>query len=167
MNPSTAWGNVKMYFGAPGEDDTMSEDLVTMGYILEESLSFETEAGTVLELYEEGHILRDRLVLEPSVKINATIIGIPDETRKAFWDTATTGSGDTKKVAVKSMITRNKYSVKIAAEQVPGSETFEAPVCNVQMSPAYSSTQGWTANVVLTVIKGQTGVLFDFGIIVP
>ncbi len=137
----------------------------SMGNILEESLSIEKEDGTVLQLFEEGHILIDELHQEPTLKINATIIGIPEDIRQAFWNVETSGTGDARKVSVKSLLNSNKYSVKFAAEGVPGSETFEAPYCSVNMGPAYTSAQGWTATVVITILKGKSGRLFDFGVV--
>ncbi|NDV47795.1 hypothetical protein D0T49_12135 [Paludibacter sp. 221] len=129
MTPSTAWGNVKMYFGTPTSTGEMPTTLNTMGYILEDSLAIESEEGTTLELFEEGHILRDRLQLEGVISISATIIGIPDETRKAFWNVTESGTGDAKKVSVNSMVNNSKFAVKFAAEQVPGS--ILAQVCDL------------------------------------
>lgn len=164
MNP-TAWGNVKMYFGTPEQGGEMPSSLMSIGNILEGSLNIEKEDGTTLELYEEGHVLRDMMQLEPTLRVNATIIGIPEATRSAFWETEVNGAGEAKKVSVKSMVSNKKYAVKFAAEQVPGSDTFEAPYCSVNMGPAYSSEQGWTADVVITILKGDSGKLFDFGVV--
>jgi hypothetical protein len=131
--------------------------------IKEETLAFAKEDGAELQLFEEGHILRDSLEQEPVLRVNATLIGIPDDARSDFWDVTKTGSGDTEKVNVKSMVTTKKFSFKMAAEQSPDSETFEAPYCSVKMGPLYSSVEGWTAEIIITVIKGASGVLFSFG----
>lgn len=154
---ATAWGNVKMYFGEPNATAS-----TLMGDILEESLSIETAEGTVLELYEEGHILKDRLQLEPTITIKATLIGIPEAARSAFWQLAAGSEATEGKVTVKSLVNNEKHSVRFAS-QVVGSETFEAPNCTISMSPAFASNQGWTATVTITVMKGENGKLFDFG----
>ena len=121
----------------------------------------------MLQLFEEGHILRDQLQLEGTLNVKFTLIGIPDLARKRFWSVEEKGAGNEKKISVKSLISNSKWSFKFAAEQVPGSETFEAPLCAVTMSPAYASKKGWSAQVSLTVLKGNTGVLFDFGSVPP
>lgn len=167
MNPATAWGNVKGYVGTPGAGDAMATTLESIGVIQEGTLEVTNEAGDVLQLFEEGHILKDQLQLEGTLNVNFTLIGIPDSARKKFWDVEETGTGNAKKVSVKSLISNSKWSFKFAAEQVPGSETFEAPLCAVSMTPAYASTQGWTADVSMTILKGDTGKLFDFGIVPP
>jgi hypothetical protein len=139
--------------------------MTSIGFIEEETLSIEKEDGTELTLYEEGHILRDSLQQEPILRVKCTIIGIPDATRAAFWKTTTAGAGNAKKVKVASLVTSDKYAIKFAAEQVPGSETFEAPYCTVNMGPLYSSTGGWKADVQITLVKNGEWPLFSFGVV--
>lgn len=162
---TTAWGNAIVEFGTPGAGNTMSTELKPVGYVLEDTLAIEKEDGTELQLFEEGHILRDQLQQEGVVRISGTLIGIPDDARTAFWDVTSSGSDDAKKVSVKSLISSKKYSTKLSVPQVPGSETLEAPYCSVSLGMAYSSTQGWTAPFTITILKGETGKLFDFGVV--
>lgn len=159
----TAWGEVEMQFAETTVDEAMPTVLASIGEILEGSLGLEKEDGTKLQLFKEGHILVDELQQEPTLKVKATIIGIPNAIKEKFWDTENTGSGDSEKYAVKSLINSKKFAIAFAAVKVPGSETFEAMKCTISMSPLYSSTQGWTSDVQITIIKGLTGKLFQFG----
>lgn len=159
----TAWGEVEMSFAVTSEAETMPESLTSIGEILEGSLGLEKEDGTKLQLFKEGHVLVDELQQEPTLKVKATIIGIPDAIKSQFWETTTTGTGDAQKHEVKSLISTSKFAIKFAASKVKGSDTFEAPKCSIVLSPLYSSSQGWTCDVQITLLKAKTGVLFQFG----
>lgn len=163
----TAWGEVEMNFAETTADEKMPTDLQTIGEIMEESLGLETEDGTKLQLFKEGHILVDELQQEPTLKVNATIIGIPDNIRTQFWEgeKITEGEGENavEKYAVKSLVNTKKFAIQFAAIKVPGSDTFEAPKCSISLSPLYSSTQGWTCSVAITLFRAKTGHLFLFG----
>ncbi len=159
----TAWGEIEMKFAETPVDETMPTTMETIGEILEGSLALEKEDGTKLQLFKEGHILVDELQQEPTLKVKATIIGIPNAIKEKFWETEKTGNGDVEKFAVKSLVNSKKFAIAFAAVKVPGSETFEAMKCTISMSPLYSSTQGWTSDVEITIIKGLTGKLFQFG----
>ena len=157
----TAWGNAILEFGTPGAGDTMSATLTKIGEILEETLGIEVEDGTELSLFEEGHILRDMLRQEGTVRINGTIIGIPDVVMAEFWDVESA----TGKTNVKSMVSGQKYSVKISVPGQLGSDTLEVPYTSVKLGMAYASNQGWTAPFTFTIMKGATDVLFSFGVV--
>jgi hypothetical protein len=160
---ATAWGEVKMNFAETNEDETMPANLSTIGEILEETLSIEKEDGAKLQLFREGHILHDELAQEPILRVNATLIGIPEASRAAFWDASPEGEGAALRYKVKSLINSKKFAIQFAAVKVPGSDTFEAPKCTIEMSPLYSSTQGWTATIVITIMKTKDDLLFQFG----
>ena len=160
MKP-TAWGNAIVEYGTPGEGDTMATALTQLGYVEEETLGIEIEDGTVLSLYEEGHILRDEKQLENTVRINGTLIGIPDEVMEEFWDTEASGS----KINVKSTVSGKKYSVKLSTPDQPGSDTLEVPYASVSLGVAYASNHGWSAPFTFTIIKGESDVLFTFGVV--
>jgi hypothetical protein len=158
----TAWGNSILEIGTPGTGNAMSDTLEQIGYILEETLTIELEDGTELTLYEEGHILRDQLQQEGTVRITGTLIGIPDDVIAKFWQVETEGTGDTAKTWVKSMVASEKYSVRMGTPAVVGSERLLVPYASVNLGVAYSSTQGWTAPFTFTILKGATERMFGF-----
>ena len=155
MAINTAWGEIKVSIGTPGTGDTMSTTLVDIGYILQDSISVEKSDGTAYELRASGGTLVDQMQSDPTFKINLTLIGI--EKAKQFWK-MNTG----KPTAVDSFVNTNKYSV-LMASQVVGSDTFEAPVCTISGSPVFTEKEGWTVPLVITVLKGAAGYLFNFG----
>jgi len=157
-NSKSAWGKILLEYGTPTVNQGMTTLLKTMGYVKEGSLSLEQEEGTKLQLFAEGHVLLDELQLEGVVKLKGTIIQIPETVRQEFWNTETNAG----KMSVKSMVTSNKYSVKLTSE-VEGSDTFEAPYCSINFGLAYSSTEGWSAPFTITVLKGKSGKLFEIG----
>lgn len=162
---NTAWGEILMQIGKTGANDAMAAPLKSIGVLKEESISLTTEEGKKYQLYGSGHELLDELLGEPSLTVTATIVQVPEETRKELWEVEETGEGEAKKMKVKSMVTREKYSVQFAS-RVPGSETFEAPRCSVNMKPIFSETEGWSAEVSFNIIKSKkTGVLFQFGVV--
>lgn len=159
----TAWGEVKARFGDATEDGSMPTTMTEIGEILENSLGLEKEDGTKLQLFKEGHILVDELEQEPTLSVVATIIGIPDSIKTVFWEAEKSGIGDKEKFAVKSLVNSKKFAIDFAAVKVPGSETFEAPYASISLSPLYSSTQGWTCQARMTVMRSKSDVLFQFG----
>jgi len=158
-NKPTGWGKVSLLYGTPTSSQEMATTLVKMGDILENSLSIEQQEGTKLQLYAEGHILKDELQLEGTNSIKATLIGIPEDTRKKFW--ATDNAGET----VSSMITASKFSIKLVPH-VLGAETLSAPYCSINLGMAYSSQQGWTAPVTVTILQNEAGKFFEFGTVI-
>lgn len=159
----TAWGEILMDIGLTGANDAMASALETIGVLKEDSLALATEDGKKYELWGSGHELIDELQGEPILTVTGNIIQVPEEVRKKFWEISEQGSGDSKKMQVKSLVTREKWSVKFAS-RIPGSETFEAPKCSVSMKPVFSETEGWTADFSFKIIKSKaTGVLFQFG----
>lgn len=162
---NTAWGKILMEMEETGANDTMPQALESVGTLKEETLALATEEGKKYELFGSGHELLDELQGEPTLTVTATVVQVPEETRKKLWEVEETGEGDAKKMKVKSMVTKKKYGVRFAS-QVPGSETFEAPKCSVNMKPVFSETEGWSAEISFKIIKSQiTGVLFQFGIV--
>ena len=152
-----------MNIGLTGANDIMATALESIGVLKEDSLSLATEEGKKYELWGSGHELIDELQGEPILTVSGTVIQIPDDIRKKLWEVSEQGSGDAKKIQVKSLVTREKYSVQFASKVV-GSETFEAPKCSVSMKPVFSETEGWTAEFSFKIIKSKiTGVLFQFG----
>ena len=161
----TSWGDVHVMMGKPGESGAMSTTLEDLGSIDAEGLSFETTDGAVYQLKDINGKLIDELRQEPDLAINFTLLKPSEATRGKFWDTEVSGTGNDRKQRVKSLITQEKYSLKLANPSVTGSETFEAPCCLVTMKPAYSSQKGSTAECTARLLKGQAGYLFDFGVV--
>ena len=158
-----ACGEIELRSAPMNEQETMPEELTSIGDIKEDSLGIEKEDGTILQIFKEGHILVDELPLEPILKVNLTLTNIPESIRTVFWDAEKTGEGDKTEFAVKSLINNEKFAIEFAAIKVPGSDTFRAPKCSIAMSPLYSSKEGWTAEIKITLIKGLSGKLFHFG----
>lgn len=152
---NTAWGEQIVSFGTPAAGDAMSASLTSIGTIKEDSVSIEKADGTVLELYGTGHVLVDKLKGEPSLTLKFTLVGISDAAIALFWDAAKV----TTRTSVASLVNSTKKSVKLASKVV-GSDTLEAPYCEVSMGPLFSEKEGWTAEISVTIIKGATGKLF-------
>lgn len=154
----TAWGNTQIHFADAAADGTMpTTGVEQLGWILEGTAELRNEAGDVIELKEEGGILRDELKKEGKLILAGTIIGIPKAMREKFWKM------DGKKVV--STLSNKKYASRLAAPDVMGSETIDAPYCNVSMGPLYSSDQGYTAEIEVTILRGPADYLFEFGTI--
>ena len=151
---ATAWGTITMSVAATGTGDVMGSPLVSLGNIKEDSISISPEDGGAMQLYGTGHVLIDELKNEPTLKVNATLIGIANATQ--FW----TMDGSTKKV--KSLISSSNWSVKFASS-VSGSDTFLAPKCRIAATPVFGEKEGWTVNLEITLLMGATGDLFEFG----
>lgn len=158
----TAWGNLRMYY-APADEETGAmpafADLLSVGYVLEDSISTDIEEGDVRQLFEEGHILRDELRLDSTLTINFTIIGIPSAIATAFWDATVTGTGPTEIIQVNSLTNTNKYAIRLDAPAT-NSQALEAPFCTINMTPIISSEQGWTAECSATIIAGPANYTF-------
>lgn len=158
----TAWGETLLKFGLTGAGDAMSASLGTMGIVKEDSISLDPTDGTKLQLFGSGHVLLDQLTNEPTLTLKAIIVGIPDAIKEAFWGAETTGVGDASTTEVSSLVNSKKFSV-VMETKVVGSETFEAPLCSISMTPLISEKEGWTASVTIDILKGATGKLFKFG----
>ena len=161
--PETSWGEVHLFIGTPGDGDTMSTNMVDLGLIDESGISIETSDGDSYELKDINGKVHDKLVLEPTLSMTATLLKPSEETRGKFWEMEEEGSGDGRKVWVKSMIANQKYSVKLAIPNRPNTETFEAPYCTVTMKPSWSKEKGFTAEVKFDILEGKTGNAFGFG----
>lgn len=148
----TAWGEIEMSVAATGASDVMGTPLVSLGYIKEDSLGIETEAGDKLQLFGTGHVLVDELSSEDILKVSCILIGIDKATQ--FW-----GMNGTK---LESLVNSADWSVKFAAK-VTGSKTFEAPKTKIKATPIFDEKEGWTVNIEITVLKGEQGYFFDFG----
>ena len=163
--PETAWGSVHAYLGAVGSNGTMGNILDDLGAIDENALTIETQDGRKYELIDINGDLLDELMKQPKLIINFTLLKPSEVTRSKFWDIEEVGSGDTRKARVKSLVKNSKYSFKFANIEAIGSETFEAPVVKVYMKPLYEPAKGWKAECSVTLIKGEAGYLFDFGVV--
>ena len=160
---NTAWGEVHMFIAETNSTETFPADLLTMdeiGVVKDGTTTIETTDGEVLELKREGGILYDKLEKESTFQINCTLIDIPEETAEKLWDMDKTGG----KIRVKSTMSGKKWAVGFAAVKVPGSRTFEVPKSTIKMTPSYSSSEGWSCAVAISVLQSDiTGVTFQFG----
>ena len=163
--PITAWGSVHAFLGAVGSGDTMGAVLDDLGYIDENALSIETQEGTTYELKDINGQVIDELKQSPKLTVNFTLIKPSEAIRNKFWNLEEIGTGDARKINVKSLVTNTKYSFKFANVDLVGSETFEAPLCSVNMVLRYDPTKGWLADCSITILKGQTEVLFSYGLV--
>lgn len=162
LKPST-WGNVVLEIADAKSDGTFPTDLEQMGYIEEDTLTPNITEGDSLQLFESGHILRDEMKLEPEVGFNTTVIQIPEGMQEKFWDALATGTGENKKVRVKSMVNNKKFAIRISTPRIPGSETLEAPYCGISMTPFYDEKKGWSANLSISILKGPAEYFYDWG----
>lgn len=152
---------------APAESDGSFPDvadLISIGVLKEETIGMTSEDGTAYELWGSGHVLVDEMKGEPTLKVTGTIVQVPEETRKRFWDTESVGTGSEKKMRVKSLVSTKKYAVQFAFP-VSGSETFETLYCSVTLKPLFEEKEGWTAEVEFKILRGPAGYLFDFGVV--
>lgn len=164
-NAATAWGDTHIYMGTPEANGGMAKTLEDLGIIDEDGMTMETADGTALQLKDINGKLIDELTQEPELTLNFTLLKPSEETRGKFWDMEESGTGDQRKVNVKSLITLQKYSVKFANPKMVGSETFEAPYCSVTMKPNWSASKGFYAECSAKILNGDAGYLFGFGIV--
>lgn len=160
---ATAWGDTHIYLGTPGANGAMASSLDDLGIIDEDGLSLETADGNAIQLKDINGKLIDELTQEPELTVNFTLLKPSEETRGKFWDMEENGTGATRKVQVKSLVTLQKYSLKFANPKQVGSETFEAPYCSVTMKPNWSASKGFYAECSAKLINGDAGYLFSFG----
>lgn len=152
---ATAWGTIVMSVAKTGALDVMGTPLVSLGTIKEDTLAIAPEDGGAMQLFGSGHILVDELKNEPTLKLTCTLIGLTNA--KQFWTMDTTLT-----TAVKSLLSSEDWSVEFKSAVV-GSDTFKAPKCRITGLPVFSEKEGWTVNLEITILKGATGWLFDFG----
>ena len=155
---ATAWGTIVMSVATTGALDVMGTPLVSLGVIKEDSMSIAPEDGGSMQLFGTGHVLVDELKNEPSLKINATLVGLTNA--KQFWTMDAVETGQ-----VKSLIKSGNFSVKFASAVV-GSDTLEAPKCVISGTPVFSEKEGWTVNLEITILKGAAAYLFEIGTVV-
>ena len=163
--PNTAWGSVHAYVGTPETGDIMATELDDLGAIDQDALVIETVEGTKYQLKDINGKLLDELQLEPELTINFTLIKPNEEIRAKFWDVAEEGTGDTRKLRVKSLVKNAKHSFKFANVDAVGSETFEAPYTSISMQVTYEANQGYKYQCKATLLKGQADYLFDIGLV--
>ncbi len=162
---ATAWGDTHLYLGEPESNGDMSKNLEDLGIIDEDGLTMETADGNALQLKDINGKLIDELTQEPELTLNFTLLKPSEETRGKFWDMEESGSGDSRKVNVKSLVTLDKYSIKFANPKMAGSETFEAPYCSVTMKPNWSASKGFYAECSAKILMGDANYLFGFGVV--
>jgi hypothetical protein len=160
----TAWGNLILELAEATSDGTMPATLDQLGWVHEGSVATNVDTGTTLQLFETGHILRDEKDQEPVINYTMDIIGIPEAMVTKFWDATVSGSGDTERIAIKSFVNSLKYAIRISTPSVPGSDTWEAPYCKVNMSaPNWAEETGWMSTLSITVLKPTNDIYAYIG----
>lgn len=165
ISAETAWGSVHAYLGDVGASGVMGAVLEDLGSIDEDALTIETNDGTKYQLKDINGKLLDELMQEPELKVNFTLLKPSEVVKDKFWSISEIGTGDARKIRVKSLIKNKKYSFKFANTEAVGSETFEAPVTKVYMKPSYDAKKGFSAQCTITLLKGEADYLFDFGVV--
>jgi len=155
----TAWGEVVVKAALAAATGLMPQELIDLGFILEDSVSVETEDGTVLQLRGTGGTLLDKLSQEDTLTLNLTLIGVNKENVDKFWDTEEDENGV---LWVKSTVTTQKFAIGLATKVV-GSETLLMPNTSVKASLSFAEDQGWTMVCAFTFMKAPNGRLFGFG----
>lgn len=162
---STAWGDVHVYVSEPGADGAMGTDWVDLGSIDENALSIATTEGTVYTLKDINGKVLDKLRLEPEIAVNFTLLKPSDMTVSKFWDVSETGTGEDRKLWVKSMVQTANKSFKFSNPKAIGSRTFEAPVASLNMTPGYDAAKGWTAACTAEILNTGKEGWFGFGVV--
>ncbi len=151
---ATAWGEVVMKIGTPTENNAMSENLASIGYVKEDSISLETEDGEKLEWKAVGGKVVDTLTKEGKISIKCQIKNLNKENLEKFWNIEEDEASG--KLKVLGMTNSNKYSV-LLEPKVEKAETFEAPYCSVSMKPTFTEKEGWGQEVTFTLLSGGEG----------
>ena len=160
----TAWGNLIAELAEANSNGTMPETLDQFGWVHEGSVATNVDAGSPLQLFETGHILRDEKDQEPVINYTMDVLGIPDEMAAMFWDATAAGEGDAQKIAIKSFVNSRKYAIRLSTPSVPGSDTWEAPYCKVNMSaPNWAEETGWMCTLSITVLKPTSDIYAFIG----
>ena len=153
---TTAWGETLLEYATPLSGGVMGTTWETMGTVKEDSLAFETADGTKLQLWGSGHVLVDEMLNEGTINLKSTILKIPDAIKEDFW------AFDNGTKQVSSLVNSTHFSIRMRSK-IAGSETFLAPWCSVNMKPMYSEKEGWTADVNISILKGDADYFFEFG----
>jgi len=162
--PKTVWQNIHIFVGTMGANDAMASSWDDLGSIDANALTITTQDGTVYRLVDINGKLLDILRDEPQLTINFTLLKPTEATRGKFWTVEESGSGNTRKLQVKSLLPTSHMSVKFASTIV-GSETFEAAKAFVSMKPGWEKAKGFNNPCTAELVMGQTGVLFQFGVV--
>lgn len=162
---ATAWGDVHVYLAEPGADGAMGSVWEDLGSIDENALSIETTEGTVYTLKDINGKVLDKLSLEPEIAVNFTILKPTDLVMSKYWQVAESGSGDAKKLWVKSMVQTKNMSFKFANPKAVGSRTFEAPSASINMMPSYDPAKGWTGVSKAEILNTSAEGWFAFGVV--
>ncbi len=161
--PKTTWQDIHVYVGAMGANEAMGDSLDDLGHIDENALSITTQDGTVYRLVDINGELLDYLENEPELTINFTLLKPSEATRGKFWTTEESGTGNTRKLQVKSLLPSSHMSIKFGSASINGAETFEAPKAFIKMAPAFEKAKGFSTPCTAKLIKGQAAFLFQFG----
>lgn len=160
----TAWGDVHVYLSDPSTDGAMGSTWMDLGSIDDNALSIATTEGTVYTLKDINGKVLDKLRLEPEIAVNFTLLKPTEATMAKFWQTEEAGTGEAKKLWVKSMVQTANKSFMFANPKAVGSRTFEAPVASLSMTPAYEAAKGWTAVCVAEILNTGKEGWFGFGV---
>ena len=161
--PKTVWQDIHVYVGAMGASDAMASSWDDLGIIDENALSITTQDGTQYNLLDINGDLVDYLENEPVLTINFTLLKPSEATRGKFWTVEETGTGATRKLQVKSLLPNSHMSIKFGSASIADAETFEAAKAYIKMNPAWEKAKGFNNPCTAKLIKGATGVLFQFG----
>ncbi len=160
--PKTVWQGIHAYVGTMGSGDTMASSWDDLGIIDENALSITTQDGTQYNLLDINGELVDYLENEPVLTVNFTLLKPTEATRGKFWTVEESGSGDNRKLTVKSLLPSSHMSFKFGSTIV-GAETFEAAKAFIKMNPGWEKAKGFNMPCTAKLVKGATGVLFQFG----
>ena len=164
-NSKTAWGDIHLSLGPTGVGDAMSSTLADLGIIDADNLTITTAAGEVYTLKDINGKIYDQLRLEPEIEVGVSILKPSEATRGKFWKLEEEGTGDARKLHVKSLVTNDDYSIVLSNPKAVGSETFEAPKCKINMDLTYSKDKGFGGTCSFKIVMGATGDLFSFGVV--
>lgn len=163
--PKTSWGDVHAELGTP-TDGAMATNMEDLGSIDADALTIETADGTVYQLKDINGKLLDELRLEPELTVKFTLLKPSEDTRGKFWDVEEIGTGDARKLRVRSLINNDIKSFSFLNPKAIGSETFEAPSCKISMKPGFAANKGFTAECTAKLIYNEKlEALFDFGVV--
>lgn len=161
--PKTTWQDIHIWVGTMGAGDAMASSWDDLGIIDENALSITTQDGTQYNLLDINGELVDYLENEPMLTINFTLLKPSEATRGKFWTVEESGTGNARKLQVKSLLPTTHMSIKFGSASIADAETFEAAKAFVKMSPAFEKAKGFNNPCTAKLIKGATGSLFQFG----
>lgn len=138
--------------GDAGSNGAMGSTLADIGFIKENSISFEVQDGTTKEWKATGGVLIDTLKSAPTLRIKCHVKNLNKSIIEKVWQVREA----TNDLEVLGLTNATKRSVQMENE-VGKSEVLKFPLCTVDAIPVYSEDAGHGLDLTITVLSPGKG----------